>query len=455
MPIRALSKPFTFLPSRVRWGASSLLAAGFLLGATPTPAHDIPVSVTAFVYVKAEGQRLRVLVRAPLESMRDVSFPTRGPGYLDIAAADSLVRDAAQVWIASYLDLYEEGRLLQGRITRVHLALPSDRSFDSFESAAAGIAGPPLPRSTEIPWRQVLLDVELEYPVQSAESHFSVHPALAHLGLTTRTVLRFLPYEGTERALQYTGDPGLVQLDPRWHQAAGQFVQLGFTHILDGIDHLLFVLCLVIPVRRWRPLVAIVTAFTVAHSITLVASAAGWAPSALWFPPLIETLIALSIVYMAIENLLGARLDRRWMLAFGFGLVHGFGFSFALRESMQFAGSHLLTSLLSFNFGVELGQIFVIALALPVLALVYRRAAAERPVVIVLSALVGHAAWHWMVERWAVLRGFQFAWPVLDLAFAASAMRGLMLLLIAVGGLWALHGIASRLTAPAEERERA
>ena len=75
------------------------------------------------------------------------------------------------------------------------------------------------------------------------------------------------------------------------------------------------------------------TAFTVAHSITLIASAYDLAPDALWFPPLIETLIAMSIVYMALENIVGARASqRRWMITFAFGLVHGFGFSFALRR---------------------------------------------------------------------------------------------------------------------------
>ena len=94
-----------------------------------------------------------------------------------------------------------------------------------------------------------------------------------------------------------------MQLDPSWRQAALQFVKLGFRHILDGTDHLLFLLCLVIPFRRFRSLVAVVTAFTVAHSITLIASAYNLAPDALWFPPLIETLIATSIVYMALENI--------------------------------------------------------------------------------------------------------------------------------------------------------
>ena len=81
-------------------------------------------------------------------------------------------------------------------------------------------------------------------------------------------------------------------------------------HILEGTDHLLFLLCLVIPFRRLRPLVVIVTSFTVAHSITLIASAFGFGPDALWFPPLIETLIAVSIVYMALENIVYAALGR-------------------------------------------------------------------------------------------------------------------------------------------------
>ena len=136
---------------------------------------------------------------------------------------------------------------------------------------------------------------------------------------------------------------------------------MGFLHILDGTDHLLFIACLVIPFRRLRPLVVIVTAFTVAHSITLAAAALGLAPEGLWFPPLVEMLIAVSIVYMALENIVGTNAQRRWIVAFAFGLVHGFGFAFALRESLQFAGSHLATALLAFNVGVELGQLAVLA----------------------------------------------------------------------------------------------
>jgi hypothetical protein len=289
--------------------------------------------------------------------------------------------------------------------------------------------------------------VLFEYPIQSEQSHFSIHPALARLGLRVVTVLRFLPASGGLRAFEFNGDPGVIRLDPRWHQAALRFVNLGFFHILDGTDHLLFLLCLVIPFRRLGALVPVVTAFTIAHSITLIASAYNLAPNFLWFPPLIETLIAISIVYMALENIAGgSSLQRRWMMAFGFGLVHGFGFSFALRESLQFAGSHLLTSLLSFNVGVELGQLLVLILLIPVLQLFFRYAVAERMGTIILSALVAHTGWHWMLDRGRVLGQFQFEWPALTAALLASALRWVMVLLILGGLLWFLQKTFQRWT---------
>src|SRR4029453_17220261 len=197
--------------------------------------------------------------------------------------------------------------------------------------------------------------------------------------------------------------------DPRWSQAVLRFVNLGFFHILDGTDHLLFLFCLVIPFRRIWTLVPIVTAFTVAHSITLIAAAYNYAPGALWFPPLIETPMPTPTVYMAFENIGVDAPRRRWLITFLFGLVHGFGFSFGLQHTLQFAGSHLLTSLLSFNIGVELGQ------------LLFRSVVAERMGTIILSAIVAHTAWHWMTDRYAVLQ--QFPWPEITAADAASGIR--------------------------------
>jgi hypothetical protein len=305
----------------------------------------------------------------------------------------------------------------------------------------AHVTGPRLPNDTNVAWDQTLLDVLFDYPIQSDRSNFSIHPGVAGLGLRVVTVLRFLPPSGVVRAFEFLDDPGLVRLDPRWYQAAGRFVEMGFLHILDGTDHLLFLFCLVIPFRRFRALIPVVTSFTVAHSITLIASAYNLAPNALWFPALIEWLIAISIVYMALENIVGgASVQRRWMITFGFGLVHGFGFSFALRQTLQFAGAHMLTSLLSFNLGVELGQLLVLALLIPALELLFRYVVAERMGTIILSALVAHTAWHWMIDRWGRLRQYPFEWPALNAAPLAVAMRWLMLLVILGGLAWLLFG---------------
>ena len=423
------------------------LVALLILGLSSVPrAHDIPNDVTIQTFLKPEGQTLRLLVRVPLGAMRDMDYPkpanTTRMDLLDVGRADNTLRDAATLWVSDYLDVYENDQPLGApRVASVRAALQSDKSFASYEEALAHLNGPKLPPETEYFWSQGLLDIQFEYPIQSDQSKFSIRPRLARLGIRTLTVLRFMPPGGAVRAFEFDGDPGLVRLDPRWHQAALQFVKLGFLHILDGVDHLLFLVCLVIPFRRLRPLVAVVTAFTVAHSITLIAAAYNLAPDALWFPPLVETLIAASIVYMALENIVSPQLKRRWLITFAFGLVHGFGFSFALRQTLQFAGSHLLTSLLSFNLGVELGQLLVLVLLIPALDLLFRFVVPERLGTIVLSTLVAHTAWHWMGERWALLRQFRFEWPVVDAAFLAGALRWLMLLVLAAGFYWLVFGV--------------
>jgi len=435
-------------------GVMALLVMGLVLTVPSGPrAHDIPADILVQLLVKPDGDRIRVLVRAPLASMQDIVFPQRGPGYLDIPAADSALRRGAMLWMSDDLEVYEDGQRLQGQaLVAVRASIPSDRSFATYDEALAHVLGPRLPDSTEIVWQQAMLDALFEYPIRSDQSEFSIDPTLARLGLRTRTVLRFAVPDGSVRAFDYRGNPGLVRLDPRWHQAALRFVNLGFEHILDGLDHLLFLACLVIPFRRIRSLIAIVTSFTVAHSVTLIASAFDFAPDGMWFPPFVETLIALSIVYMALENIVGPRLKQRWLLAFGFGLVHGFGFAFALRETLQFAGGHLLTSLLSFNVGVELGQLLVILVLVPGIAVLFRFAVAERVGTIILSALVAHTAWHWMTERGGELLQFQFQprLPAFDLSLLASAMRWGMLALIVALLLWLMSLVWPRL----EEAER-
>lgn len=412
------------------------IVAACLLALLPRPAssHDIPNDVIVRLYLHPEGNHLRLLVRAPLEAMRDIEWPTRGPGYLELDEARALLEDAARLWIVNEMEVYEESSRLQPTIIGTRISVPSDPAFTTYETAVAHFQSAPLAPDTDLYWQQALIDVMVEYPVGSDQDAFSIRPGLERLGLSVLTLIRFVSADGVERVFEFGDDPGRVRLDPRWHQAALTFVRSGFHHILGGTDHLLFLLCLVIPLRRLRPLVTVVTAFTLAHSITLVASAYNLSPNALWFPPLIETLIAASIVYMAIGNIIRPDVTHRWVIAFGFGLVHGFGFSFALADTMQLAGDHLLTALLSFNLGVELGQLLILVLMIPLIQLFLKTARSDAVGTTVLSVLVGHTAWHWMLDRGGTLG--EFSWPGLAVPPLTLALRWLMLIVIIVGAAW-------------------
>lgn len=182
-------------------------------------------------------------------------------------------------------------------------------------------------------------------------------------------------------------------------QTAARYIVLGFTHILPhGLDHVLFVLGIYLLSRRARSVLAQVSAFTAAHSITLGLSLYG----VIAVPPsIVEPLIAISIAYVAVENLFLAELRRRRVvLVFAFGLLHGMGFAGALRDA-GLPRAEFLTALLSFNLGVEAGQLAVIGAAF---LLVGRRCAARpwyrRRVVIPASALIACMAVYWTVERW-------------------------------------------------------
>ena len=420
----------------------------FLLPVRVVLAHEIPRHVGVRAYVAPAADRVRLLVQIPMDAVRDVDFPVLANDALDVSRAAPYLHDAAQLWVADAMTLRDGSAMLGApRVMAVRAALPSDRAFDSFGAALTAVSQQALPTATDLPHGQLRLEVLLEVATSAPVRDLVIEPRWANLGVRTTTVLTLVDPNGTERRYSFDGNPGEVRVDPRWWHAAWTFVQHGMAHMLGGIDHLLFVLCLVLPFRQWRPLVGMVTAFTVAHSITLIAAALGFVPSVAWFAPLVEVLIAASIVYMAIENVLGARVERRWIVAFIFGLVHGFGFSSALGDTLQFAGAHLVTSLLAFNVGVELAQLGVLLVMIPLLDRLLARIP-ERAGIVVLSTLVAHEAWHWMTARFADVRAVPFAMPAFDAALAVTLIRVAMAVLVLTGVAWALSGWMRRLLTP-------
>ena len=220
----------------------------------------------------------------------------------------------------------------------------------------------------------------------------------------TDALLRVAPLHRPVQAERLTprhATATVATVPDRWEVARSYFM-LGVEHILTGYDHLLFVIAMVLLLGRLGVVVRAATAFTVAHSLTLVGTTLGVIGLA---QAPVEALIALSIVFLAVEIVkqdpAAPRLSERipWLVAFGFGLIHGFGFAGALRE-IGLPEGEVPVALLTFNLGVEAGQLAIIALSLSVLAAVRRFARpALRPATLAASYAIGITASFWFIQR--------------------------------------------------------
>jgi len=191
----------------------------------------------------------------------------------------------------------------------------------------------------------------------------------------------------------------------------GSFVRQGVGHIWEGYDHVLFLLTLLLPAvvlyrdRRWEPreslrdslidVVKVVTAFTLAHSITLTLGAFGW----VYVPSRpIESAIALTVLFGALNILIPVVRERRWLLAFLFGLIHGLAFASVLVD-LGLQGGSLLLALLGFNAGVELGQLAIVMVVVPLMYAARRTATFRRGVMPLGAVIVSCVALYWFVSR--------------------------------------------------------
>lgn len=182
--------------------------------------------------------------------------------------------------------------------------------------------------------------------------------------------------------------------DTGFLSSVGRFVGLGLEHILLGLDHVLFLVLLLLGAQSWRGVIRLATAFTVAHSVTLALAVLGWVdiPAAV-----VEPLIAASIVYIAVENIVRGESRHRTLVVFAFGLLHGLGFAGALSFTDDFGGG-LIGALISFNLGIELGQLLVVLLVFPLL-LVARRHSWSSRAHVAGAVVVGVIGLLWLVER--------------------------------------------------------
>jgi hydrogenase/urease accessory protein HupE len=251
------------------------------------------------------------------------------------------------------------------------------------------------------------LDVTLSYPSTTSNMlridavHLKRLPDSTYGATVTVTDEHRFLAQKLLRADDSVLEVSLDSAQPARQSSFSEFFKLGIEHILTGYDHLLFLAGLLIVCVRLRTALIIITAFTLAHSMTLALAALDVVslPSRI-----VEPVIAATIVFVGIENLWRARQGRevsgRWMLAFAFGLMHGFGFASALQEAgLPHGGWQLVSPLLAFNLGVETGQLAVAAIFLPLLFFLRRYTWFARGAVPLISIAVAGAGLFWFLER--------------------------------------------------------
>lgn len=334
--------------------------------------------------------------------------------YLDAAALRAEPRGLGQL-VADGHRIAVDGKPLSAEVEQVRAYPGAEQpAFASIEDAKVAFDGPVY--SDQFPITYVgdtVVDVVLRYrsggPITEYSLSSSLDPGLERQEETANLLLDHFP-GGTEvfRARGLLAEP--IEVSRSALAAAVTFVTEGVRHILEGWDHVLFVLCLALGAARLSSLLWRATGFTIGHSVTLAAGFFGFVPSGPWFIPAVEMGIALSIIYAAAVALTQRDRDSRsettmFAITSLIGLLHGLGFSFVLHEILQIDSPNIWQSLLAFNLGVEVGQVLIILASWPLFRLVAR--------------------WNdraWRLGRWGV------ALPCIAVAVFWTGQRALMMI---------------------------
>ena len=384
----------------IRWIALCIIS---LLGCVATAqAHFLLNLNVRILHVDHLADGLRVYLRTPMPYLlADRVGPVGSNGLPDPAPDtsngiedgilvhfldfDQLRRNPKGLgsFAAEGLRFVVDGEPLEAAVEQVHVyrvgAQPDFATLD--EARAAFRVIPPIPAAADPTYvGDAVVDIVLRYKAGAAISSYSVsstlNPGLPGQENTANLILDYSP-EGAKvfRARGLLAEP--ISISRSTFSAVTTFVKEGVRHILEGLDHVLFVLCLVLGAVRLRSLVWRATGFTIGHSITLTVGFFGLVPSGAWFVPTVETGIALSIIYAAVIAVRpgkgSARNERNmFIVTSAIGLLHGLGFSFVLHKILQVTSPDIWQSLLAFNVGVEIGQLFIILATWPLFRWIQR-----------------------------------------------------------------------------------
>jgi uncharacterized membrane protein len=403
--------------------------------------RPIPEVVNVKVFVRLENGLLDLLVRVPLAAVKDIQFPTRGEaGYLDLEALASMLPGAADHWIAGGFDVFDNGQpVSRPEVDQPRIALISDQSFDSYQSAIDHLGAPPVGATENLFLDQVWFDMRLRYRRPSERPAIAIDPKVAGWGVRVSTDLKIVDAGGQVRSLTFEGNPGRIYLAPRWPDAGRQFMGRGTRFVRSTAPLLLFLFCLVLPFRRYRPAIPPVVAFVSTVLIGLLASTLGLTVETVWFPPLLAALEVVAILLVAFANIADqVTPHRRTVFACCAGLIFGSSTALALEPTLQFGGSHPLVSVLAFCAGAAATLVAAAAIMIPVMSYLFSRARTERIERIIVSALAADTAWGWLTERWSQLAKIPFG-VVFETGAAAIVLRALAGLVLLGGALWFLN----------------
>ncbi|MEM1110930.1 MAG: HupE/UreJ family protein [Pseudomonadota bacterium] len=398
----------------------------YALSATTFAHFELNLNVRIF-HVEHHAEGLSILVRLPMPYLVADLTGAAGPDGLPAPApftrnameGERLVHYVDFEQLASdplgigrrvaeglTIDIQDSESEMQVVAVRVH-ALDHEPGFATLDEAQAVFEAPQAWPDGLVYVGDAVVDTQLLLKTGSSVSRYSLGANLDP-GLPDQ--------EQTANVLLYNGPGGLavfrssgllkqpIEVSSSPVAGFGTFIKEGVRHILEGLDHVLFVLCLAVGASGVASLLWRVTGFTLGHSVTLSLGFFGFVPVGAWFIPTVELIIALTIVYAAAVAMRPAAKGhgeyRMFLITAGIGLIHGLGFSFVLQNILKISSPNIWQSLLAFNIGIELGQVLIVAFAAGVIALLVRVTPAGAGVArasIVIGA--GLAAIYWSVER--------------------------------------------------------
>jgi len=424
------------------WWVRAVLATITCVALRPMTAyaHDVPPDRPISAYVKIGPDSVQLLVRIALDAL-GLSLPTIG-GRIDVDASLPRLQDALTTF-GEAVTLFEGRSPLVATQREFRLSLPSDRSFDTYASASAYLetAVP----AADIYANQGFLDARLTYRFESRGAMLSMQSSFTETwGSAPVLSVVFLPIEGGERRYAIRGSSGRVAFNPTMCEAVRRSFVAGLTIVFASAEHLMLLICLVVPLRARRDIAPVAIATIGGYAAAAIVSELALVRTDAAFGQVVAASTTIVVVAAAVFNLVEPVLVKRWVLAGIAGVICGFVPAGVLREELVFAGAHSLVSIAGLSLGITVAQLFSIAAVAVWAEFFVHRSTTARLRVLLISAIAADIAWHWASERGAPLwrAGWDYGGP------------SLLVLARAVAGVLLVAGVARYLVRAAAPRDR-